>query len=286
MTLHDLIDGYARDNDISAGYTQQLHLAVTRFGKFLGRDATLDDLQDKQVNDWLAHLLKSGLSRRTVRSKRGHLLVLWRSAYVEGLVDVAPRKLRRVDCPRLIPEASEYEEAQRLLEECRQLPGVFRRSKVPRAAFWSAFVLIIWEAGLRLGDVLALRPKDITASGMLGIIQQKTGWPLITQLSPECLTEIKATFPSGRQRIFGDALSRGQIFRQFREITARAGFNGGTKRLRKSGATAVEKACKGAAPAYLGHRTPATAYAHYVDPRIATRDRPSPPPLTPPPTAA
>lgn len=286
MNLHQLIDRYATGRDVTPGYVQQLRLAVAKFEGFLGRSAGLADLADDPVNRWMVALLKANLARRTVRSKRGHLLVLWRFAYAESLTNVAPRKLRQVSCPKLIPEASEPQAVARLLDVVAKIPGVFRRSRVPRAAFWTALILLTWESGLRLGDLLKLQRGQISSRGVLGVIQNKTSWPLVCQLSPECMAAIAATFPPERKRIFGDALSRGRMLIEFRKIAREAGFPGGTKRIRKSGATAVERLQPGAATAYLGHQSPTVAYQFYVDPRLAQRDKRSPPRLDRPTDAA
>lgn len=278
MQLLDLIQRYALERDITPGYVYQLRLAAENFGRFIGHSPDTADLCDDLVNRWIVHLSDSGLSKRSVRSKRNHLLVLWRYADVCELAD-GPRRLRKVSCPKLIPDASPPDRVALLLSEAAKLTGVFRRSKVSRSAFWIAFILVVWETGLRLGDMLRLR-KDHIKDGVLSIVQSKTGWPVVRPLSPQCLAAIGATEPEKRVRIFGDALSRGAVQEGIRRLLAAINLRGGTKRLRRSGATAAENAQRGSAMSYLGHQTPGLAYQFYVDPRLLGGDgRQSPPPL-------
>ena len=62
-------------------------------------------------------------------------------------------------------------------------------------------------------------------------------------------------------------------------LLAAINLRGGTKRLRRSGATAVESVQPGGAMGYLGHQTPGLSYAYYVDPRLLGNGSPAPPPL-------
>jgi integrase len=91
---------------------------------------------------------------------------------------------------------------------------------------------------------------------------------------------VEATFPPERQRVFGDIVKRRQVLALFGRIRDMAGLKGGTRTIRKSGATAVESQQAGAAAKFLGHKSPAMAIRHYVDPRLAKlQEGCQPPPL-------
>jgi integrase len=278
MLLRDFIASYVSSRDISREYSKQIGWTVDRFERFLKRPALLTDLTDGTINLWLDWLIETGLARRTVRGQRTTMLCLWRAAHFDRLIDHPPSRIKKIACPRLIPSAEPPEKVAALIVESRKLTGCFQRSNVPRAEFWFAFIVFLWETGLRLGDALRVEQENIIG-GVLVLTQHKTGWPLVCPLSNACLLAIEATSPGFRKRIFGDALSRGHIEKEFRKLAKAAGFSGGPKKIRKSGATAVEAATPGAAMAYLGHRTPGLAYAHYVDPRLIQKTKPSPPPL-------
>lgn len=286
MLLRDYAAAYVAMRDVSAEYSKQLLWSIDRIERFIQAAPALSDLSDDLLNRWVAAMLATDLSRRTVRSQRNNILMLWRDAYSEGLVDVGPRRIRKVNCPKLIPDASPPDRLAPLLDEARKLTGRFQRSRVRRREFWLAFIMVEWETGLRLGDLLSLRREWINDAGVLTISQHKTGWPLIRPLSEECRAAINDVFPPERETIFGDALSRGHVQKQFRRLLAAIGLKGGTKRMRRSGATAAEAMRPGAAMGYLGHRTHGLAYQFYVDPRLTQQASHRPPPLDPPPRAA
>lgn len=279
--IRKYLDRYGLERDVSKGYLGQLRITLDRFRDYLGHEPTVADLIEDLANRWIASMLESGqLARQTVRTQRRNLLVLWRAMFEDRLVDVEPRRVRKVKLERSVPEAWDEAQLWALLIESQKCQGVFKRSRVNKAAFWRAFILTAWDSGLRLGDLLALDVHQIAADGTLIVKQHKTGWPVICRLRPETMAAIEATFPPRRDRIFGQALGRDQTFKQFRALVERAAIpKGGTKRIRKSSATAVERETPGAAMLHLGHRTAGLAYAHYVDPTKLNGNKPLPPRL-------
>ena len=190
-----------------------------------------------------------------------------------------PRRIRTIHCPRLMPVAWSLDEVRKVLDVSAKLQGRLQ-SGVKRPAFWTAFVQVGWHTGLRLGDLLELRRSDVADDGTLYVMQRKTRWPIMHRLPTEALAAILATYPPERERIFGDALSRRHVAGFFKLICDMAGVRSGTKMLRRSAATAIERAVPGGAMAFLGHLTPGLAAKHYIDPRHIWHDRPQPPRLT------
>ena len=289
VVLADRIRPYAAARAITSAEVAQFRYAVGKFDKFLGRPATLADLQAPTVNDWLQSLEAGGLSPKTVRNNRGRILALWNDALDEGVIDNEPRRLRKVKIPRFIPVAWSPEEISRLLAAARKAPGQFLKSRVVRAKFWEAFVLVQWDTALRLGDVIALETATVDGQAVFRIVQSKTGDIVTCQLRPETVEAIAATFPPERKRVFGDVLSRNRILTGFRRLVEAAGLttaNGSTRMLRRASATAIEALHPGAAMRHLGHRTPGLAYKHYVDPRFISEAKPLMPALAAPPASA
>ena len=268
--LSDFVTAYALRSDLSPGYVQQLRVTVNKFAAWLGRPARLKDLADDTVNRWLGSI---ALSRQTIATQRRNLLVLWRAAFQDELVDELPRRVRRIQVPRTLPLAWELSQLDALLAAASKLRGVFRRSRVRRAAWWRAFVLTGWDTGLRLGDLLHLRFDAIGSDGTLAVLQRKTNSPLLCRLRPETVAAILATSPPQRELVFGGVLGRDQIFKQFKALCACAGFSGTTKGLRKSSATWVESLQPGAGKTHLGHLSDGVAAKHYIDARIVGRFR-------------
>lgn len=148
-----------------------------------------------------------------------------------------------------------------------------------KAAFWTAFILALWDSALRLGDLLKFRFDEIGLHGLVVQQQKKTGWPTAFRLSASTLAALEKIRRQDEPLIFGRIVCRDTVFATFRRLTAAATLKGGTKKVRKSAATDVDRKQPGAATRLLGHKTPTMARDFYIDPRIAQADPPSPTPL-------
>jgi integrase len=271
--LRSYLDRYAIDRGLSRGAAVVMRAGISHLEQWLARPATLADLEADVLNHWLADSVDAGLSRYTIHSYRRYLVTLRRAA-----ADGSPQgRVRSVKRPRLIPRAWSPDELRRLLAACAGLVGgMARDQQTPRALFWRAFVLVAYHSGLRLGDLMALRHADLDDSGSFVIVQHKTGDILTGSLDPQALEAI-AEIATGGRRVFGDLICRRNAQEYFAKIVDLAGLHGSIKRLRATGATAVEAEHPGAAMGFLGHRTPGLAYVHYVDPRLVQAHKPRPP---------
>lgn len=279
MRLRDLLAMYRQQRDIEAPTCAWLSVILGKFEFFLGRASTLDDLTDETVSKWVTHLLDSGaFARQTVYSYRRGLLILWRFAAENRLFDRLPVHVKRVRAPTPLPQALTAEEVVLFLAACPRLPGK-HRSGISRALLGRALILTIWDSGLRLGDILRLAFSDYGPDGAGLLIQKKTGFPVRFSLSPGCLAAIDDISLPKRKLVFGEAAPESAVYDSLKRLSTIVGLTAGTRKLRKSGATAVEIVRPGAAMAYLGHRTPGLAHKHYVDPRLVQEHKEAPPPL-------
>jgi integrase len=167
-----------------------------------------------------------------------------------------------------------------LLEATEHITGRDIPIGVKRSAFWRAIILAAWSTGLRLGDIERIKRDQIGSDGSLIVHQQKTGRPVLCKLSAEAMAAIEKIGHTPSGFIFGGRLSSCVMFSDFRTLAAAAGLKGTSKKIRKSGATAVESAIPGAAKGFLGHQTHGLSYRHYVDPTKIGDNRPEPPRLT------
>jgi len=275
-TLHDYCEQMRLERGFQKTTLVQLRYAIGSFSSWLGRQATADDLTDDVFNRWLDSLFDSGLSRHTIASKRRGALTIWRALHEAGLVRY-PQRIRKIRIPRTNPCAWSLKELAKLLAAAEDVPGRFKRSRVPRAPLWRAFVLTGYYSGLRFADLLDLRREQIGADGRVVLTQGKTGNVVTCALPPEAVEAIDATFPPARERIFGNALSRGRIQKRFRVLVRSAGLKGSSKFLRRSGATMSEFVRPGSATAFLGHLTSGLAQRHYIDVRLLQNSNPIPP---------
>lgn len=261
-----LVERYALEKDLAPQTVALYACTVRNLEAWHGRPILLSNLSDDLLNRWLVWLSATGICKTTVANHRRFMLAIWRHAFQGREVDTPPLRVRKIQTPRTLPEAWSIQQMNLLLSACEQIGGRNIPVGVARSAFWRALVLTAWCTGLRLGDLLSIRREQIGTDGSLIVQQQKTGWPVLCRLSAEAISAIDRIGHTPNGVIFGKRLSRGVLFADFRQIVARAGLYGTSKKIRKSGATAVEGLTPGAAKAFLGHQTHGLAYRHYVDP--------------------
>ena len=156
---------------------------------------------------------------------------------------------------------------QAILAACGRLCGTFRTVPIQRRLFATAFCLVAYETGYRLGDVLRIRRPQIQPSGLIALVQGKTGRVHLARIRPETLAAIDEMGTVGRQTVFGGVVCNRRLSRLLGEVFKSAGITDGSlKWLRRSGATHVEMANPGAGWKFLGHTTPRMAEQSYLDP--------------------
>jgi len=279
MLLSTLLRDYLSAREVSREYGKSLTAVVLEFGRWLKRSARVSDFSDAKVNAWLTALVSAnGRSRSTLANKRRQLLTLWRYAWQEEHAKQPPRKVRRISVPAPSPAAWDTPELRRVIAAARCVPGKFRRTKIERAKFWEAFVRVGYSSGLRLGDLVRLRWEQIRANGIAVVSQHKTGNLVLCPLDASALAALEGIRLPHRSRVFGDCLNRRRTMKGFIAIVRAAGLTGGSKMLRRSGATAVAIASPGWESAFLGHVDQRTA-RHYVDRAMCQQRKPTPPPI-------
>ncbi|HEX4129743.1 MAG TPA: tyrosine-type recombinase/integrase [Pirellulales bacterium] len=266
---------------IVASSAQAIRLTLGDFGRHLGHEPTAEDLADETLNRYLVSLEDRQLSAWTIRGHRQRIIALWNAAWMQEppLVCAAPRRVRRIKRPNRLPEAWSVEQITSLAEASGKFGGRFQRSRISRPAFWRAFVLVAWESGLRLGDLLALKFSDIRADGVVVVTQGKSGLPVRFQVRRDTVQAIEAIRDKRRACIFGGVIGRDAIYRQFRALVAAAGLDRGTTRwLRRSSGTHVETLAPGLGHLHLGNGRDVFE-KHYRDPRLVDYQVPMPPTL-------
>lgn len=155
MTLGDFVALYASQRDIEAGTVEQLRYAVLSFDRWLKRAATLHDLSDENVNNWIIARIEAGIARKTVKGQRGAILSLWRAATEDSLVNAGPNKIRPVKVPVVMPVAWWKPQIKSLLKAAEAAPGSFACG-IKRSSYLTAWLLVGYYSGLRPGDLQEL----------------------------------------------------------------------------------------------------------------------------------
>lgn len=237
----------------------------------------MSDLKPERLNKWLFELQCSEITRSNFRRQA---LTICREALGEKFPDFSSR-IRRVKVPRKIPVAWSMDELRQLIQTAAKLPGKFNGSKCPAKLYFTAWILLAWETGLRWGDQWELRASQLRGDRLF-VIQSKTKNPIGKRLSLQCvelLAQMIRLSPDGT--VFKWAINERNARVRWKKLIARAGLIGTPKFLRRSGATYVEAQQPGAASVFLGHRSAELAEKNYIDPTLLPDRSPRPPSLFP-----
>lgn len=239
---------------------------------------SLTDVNPESFDNWLASIDRSPV---TVKNIRRQALTILKAGMTPTAWLEFSSVLRPVKCPRKIPVAWSQEELQRLIQTAANLKGSFLRSECPARLYFTAWILVAYETGLRYGDQASLKASQLRGDRLF-VIQSKTGNPIGKRLSLQCLElvlQLVNLSPDGT--IFSWAINEHNSRKRWKKLIASAGLQGTPKFLRRSGATYVEAMQPGAATVFLGHRSPELAEANYIDPTLLPERTPKPPPLFP-----
>jgi integrase len=238
----------------------QLGHTVALFAAWLQRQATVADLEDGIVSQWLCGL-EADHCQRTVAGHRGNLLCLWRIAADQGVVD-PPYRVRRVPRPPPHPVAWTLEELRQLLETCSRQSGTFRDGRA-RSLYLTTLIRVAYETGLRRSDLWRIEKSQIRPDGTLVLRQHKTAWPHAPRVRLETLTGLAELTGDRPLRCpFG---STGAWYRYWQRLVAEAKIRPGClQQLRRTGASHLAIDHPEAVQRYLGHRSE-SMQRHYVD---------------------
>ena len=254
MTFARIAEDYLAERIVSATYAANVRRIAMRAGEVI-------------VDGLNAYIKRRAAERAstTVRSERVILLTLYRWGYENKLINNAPRGVMRVKARRAPTRAWTLPQLRQLVEATGARDGRRLRSGADLGLFLRCWVLVAYESGARLGDVMAFTADNINGD-LLAWTQSKTGDPMVRTLTPACLTAIDQMLqasPDGR--ILGWACGRRMALRRMRTLIDAVGIGGTGKWLRRSGATHCEMERAGAGRLHLGHRSPALFEQAYAD---------------------
>jgi len=274
-SFRDVALAYIAGREICHDYKVFL-LSVAR--RMAEADLSLTNVTPQKFDAWIASIPRSAVTRKNVRRQALTLLKagMKPSAWGEFI-----QQSRKVKTQKKIPVAWSQDELRQLIETASSLKGCFHRSKCPARLYFTAWVLLGYETGLRFSDQMSLKASQLRGDRLF-VIQSKTGNPIGKRLSLQCLELIMQLIhlsPDGT--IFSWAINETNVRKRWQRLIASAGLQGTPKFLRRSGATYVEAQQPGAATIFLGHRSPELAEANYIDPTLLPDRSPKPPPLFP-----
>ncbi len=252
-TLGDLARQYAGVRPCRANSLEQYRIVADLYERWAGGPVPLHDLDERSIQLFLAEYGRTA-APSTVRSKRAHLLALWRAAADEGWCEPPVRRVRVARSPRPVVEAWTHAEVEQLLRACRDLPRR-HRCGLPRWQWWDLAVRIAWDSGLRWGDLVALPVASIRPDGTASWTQSKTGRPVTFRLSQTSLEALHSSLEACPRVLACPWPASHETFaQQVRVLVRRSGVRPGTwKWLRRASATDVELQQHGGGATHLGH---------------------------------
>ena len=274
LSLSDFVLTYERHHpDLSSGACLQLKVAVRLLESYAEQPVALTDLGRDLIAGWMRWLTVSR-SPATVNSKRQAIVTLWRYAAELELVAPPPRipKLRE---PSRLPVVWSLEDIGRLLAICDRWPGQWEGT--PAGQCWRIAVLVIWDTGCRIGEVLGARVDDVDLDAQLWQVPAEhtkgRRSDRLYRLHEDTIETIRKSMPPPRERLFPFPWRRRQVWPEFRRILTVAGLPSGRRRmfhcLRRT-AESYAAAARGVefAAEAVGH-TVAVARKSYISPTIA-----------------
>lgn len=136
------------------------HGAIRAFDSYLGRPATVDDLNDDTVTLWLSDMLTRGESQGSIRSvetsasKASCVITLWRFLAFRRVVEQFPT-VELPDSPEPSPIALDEQQLRRLFESAMCRPGFV--AGVPARYWWPALFGFVFSTSERKGGTFAAR---------------------------------------------------------------------------------------------------------------------------------
>lgn len=248
--------------------------AVRRLGEMLGRPPLVTDLTDDNVAGLMRwEQMRRGVSAETANHSRKCLVALWRWCRDKEIVRGGPT-VAKLKTPKRRPKAMTEEELQRLVAAACRTPGQI--GGLPARTWWLTLLQIEMDAGIRAGELLALRWEwldwesgyiHVPAEVRKGKSEDASYW-----FPPETRQWLAALRrPHGLILGFERHVSR--YYQLWDDLLEVAGLPPGrrqkTHALRRTFATALKKEGGDVAEA-LGHADEATARRYYLDPTASS----------------
>lgn len=254
--------------------TDRLYGATLRaFGRFLGRDPLLADLDELTLSrflDWRSTVV----SPLTVEKERTQLVALAGLAFERRLLDVKPQ-CPPGPIPDRIPTAWSVDELRRIATAAAD-PASYGSGGDWKSRFFPPLVSALYETGERVGAMLEARIEDYRRPNLLIRAEARKGRKRdrVYRLTPETCDSIERAI-GGRPEglVFEWPQCRSLIWNAFGKVVRVAGLDGKRVRfhaIRRSAASHFA-AAGGDAVEMLDHSSPRITRRWYIDPRIADR---------------
>jgi len=243
-------------------------IAFRDFDRFVGRPATIGDLNDDNVAGCVLNALNRGRAPRTANDRRHRLHAFWRWCAGRGLLTTWPTTAALVE-PDPEPRAWSQEQLRRLVATAAILQG--RDKGIAIRDWWLGFLLVCWDSGARTGEMFAIRWEWLDfASGVMRVpaASRKGKKKAATYWLKSHTLDVLSRFRRPEGVIFPTAKTPSSFYHRWKHLLQKAGLptgrSEGPQKMRRSYATWIE-AAGGSASLALGHGSDVVTRRAYLD---------------------
>jgi integrase len=258
-------------------HTETLYkITISEFGKSLGHEPTLADLDDLKVARFLAKRVRER-QPATAAKDRSQIRAMWELAARRRMVEMWPT-ISLVRVPERVPEAWFADEVRMILESAAK--ETTKYGDIPAALWWRALLLVCYDTGERVGSIVSLRWRDIRGRTILYSAENRKGKrrDILRTISADTEAALNEIRRQPNDLVFPFPRAKSYLWKRLEIILKRAGLpaNRSCKfhKIRKTTASYAQAAGL-SAQALLDHADPKTT-RKYLDPRIVTPDTNAP----------
>lgn len=271
MTLQHLLDDlYVPLKGVTDRTRRLYQFTIEAYGKFLGRPATLADLEELSVARFLIQRVRDR-AVATAAKDRAQLRALWEFAARRRLVDTWPT-IKTIRVPQRVPECWLTDEYQRLLASAAQEKTTI--DGIPAALWWRALLLLAYDTGERITALTSIKWRAVKSGAVLFVAEDRKGrradvYREIGEATAATLEAIRGS-RGPDDAVFPWPYCHTYLWTRLEIILKRGGLPAGRRdkfhKIRRTTASYYE-AAGGSAQRLLDHSSPQTTRA-YLDPRI------------------
>ena len=278
MLLRQLLtDRYAPVKGLSDRTVAIYGSTIDRFRDYLRREPEVSDLEEDVIASFLVwrsrtvHSAKRGLpSPGTIAKDRTQLLCLALYAFRKRMIQEFPI-VKPVKKSQRLPRGFTAEEVGRMIVAARKRQRTL--SGLPASWWWSTIIYAAWCTGARIGELMALRWKDVRGQELVFLAGTRKGntRDIARRITPDLAAELERFRRCPADLVWPWPHRPTSIYHSMRILCDQA--NVPQRRfhaLRKASASYVA-AAGGDAVSHLDHSDANITRDHYLDDRIVGR---------------
>lgn len=269
MKLEEVLEKMAAVRPISRETKANYVRAIRFFERWLQRTATIDDLKEELITNWIARA-EIDHTKAYAKNLRRDFLVTWRFAADLEIAKYPKNRLIR------IPKIEERDTTSwpvwwipLLFAAASRLEGKLLRFDVNRSDYAEAYFRVQADLLCRPSDMRRLKWDFVSSDGLVSMSQSKTGRRLRAKLSPETRQALAKIQRPNESLVFPLSKTATEVL--IRKVFVEAGITKPQRQslghLRHTGGTAIANSYgNDIARNALGHSKSSRVFeAHYLD---------------------